>query len=97
MKIIIPSSDLRNKYNEVSKLSLKEEKAIYITVNGRGDTVLLNQTLYEKQMAELDLLRLLSEAEESVNKKDVMDARLAFAELRKGIKWHVYYQTNKRC
>ena len=40
----------------------------------------------KKQMAELDLLRLLSEAEESVNKKDVIDARLAFAELRKGIK-----------
>lgn len=90
MKIIIPSSDLRNKYNEVSKLSLEEEKAIYITVNGRGDTVLVNQTLYEKQMAELELLRLLSEAEESVNKKDVMDARLALSEIRKGIKWYVY-------
>lgn len=32
--------------------------------------ILLNQTLYEK-MAELNLLRLLSEADESVNKKDV--------------------------
>lgn len=86
MKIIIPSSDLRNRYNEVSKLSLKEEKAIYITVNGRGDTVLINQTLYENQMAELDLLRLLSEAEESVNKKDIVDARIALSEIRKGIK-----------
>jgi PHD/YefM family antitoxin component YafN of YafNO toxin-antitoxin module len=86
MKIIIPSSDLRNKYNEVSRLSLEEEKAIYITVNGRGDTVLINQTVYEKQMAELELLRLLSEADDSVNKKDVVDARQAFAEIRKGLK-----------
>ena len=36
----------------------KEEKAIYITVNGRGDTVLLNQTLYEKQMAELEPFKI---------------------------------------
>jgi PHD/YefM family antitoxin component YafN of YafNO toxin-antitoxin module len=86
MKIIIPSSDLRNKYNEVSKLALEEEKAIYITVNGRGDTVLLNQTVYEKQMAELELLRLLSEAEDSVIKHDVIEARQAFAEIRKGLK-----------
>ena len=86
MKTIIPSADLRNKYNEVSKLALEEEKAIYITVNGRGDTVLLNQTVYEKQMAELELLRLLSEAEQSVNEKDLVDAKNAFDEIRKGIK-----------
>jgi len=89
MKTIIPSADLRNKYNEVSKLALEEEKAIYITVNGRGDTVLLNQTVYEKQMAELELLRLLSEAEQSVNEKDLVDAKNAFDEIRKGIKWYV--------
>ena len=36
---IRPSSDLRNKYPEISKsLQLKDEAAI-ITVNGRGDTV----------------------------------------------------------
>lgn len=89
MKTIIPSADLRNKYNEVSKLALEEEKAIYITVNGRGDTVLLNQTVYEKQMAELELLRLLLEAEQSVNEKDLVDAKNAFDEIRKGIKWYV--------
>lgn len=86
MKTIIPSSDLRNKYNEVSKLALEEEKAIYITVNGRGDTVLLNQTVYENQMAELELLRLLSEAEDSFNKKDVVDVKTAFSEIRNGLK-----------
>ena len=38
---IRPSSDLRNKYPEISKsLQLKDEAAI-ITVNGRGDTVSL--------------------------------------------------------
>ena len=86
MKIIIPSSDLRNKYNEVSKLTLEEQKPIYITVNGRGDTVLINQTVYERQLAELELLRLLAEAEDSVNKGDVIDAKTAFDKIRKELK-----------
>lgn len=86
MKIIIPSSDLRNKYNEVSKLTLEEQKPIYITVNGRGDTVLINQTVYERQLAELELLRLLAEAEDSVNKGDVIDAKSAFDKIRKELK-----------
>lgn len=51
MKIIISSSDLCSKYSELSKLARDEQKAIYITVNGRGDTVLLNQTVYESQLA----------------------------------------------
>lgn len=42
MKIIIFLLDLRNKYNEVFKLLLEEEKVIYIIVNGRGDIVLIN-------------------------------------------------------
>ncbi len=42
---IRPSSDLRNKYPEISKsLQLKDEAAI-ITVNGRGDTVSLGYIL----------------------------------------------------
>ncbi len=86
MKIIIPSSDLRNKYNEVSKLTLEEQKPIYITVNGRGDTVLINQTVYERQLAELELLRLLAEAEDSVSKGDVIDAKAAFDKIRKELK-----------
>ncbi len=43
---IRPSSDLRNKYPEISKtLQLKDEAAI-ITVNGRGDTVSLGYNTY---------------------------------------------------
>ena len=45
---IRPSSDLRNKYPEISKtLQLKDEAAI-ITVNGRGDTVSLGYNTYVK-------------------------------------------------
>lgn len=47
MTVIIPSSDLRNKYNEVSKMS-KEVDAIYITKNGAGDGVFLSIERYEE-------------------------------------------------
>jgi prevent-host-death family protein len=71
MSIIRPSAELRNNYPELSKLTKQEQQPIYITVHGRGDTVLVDQLLYEQQMAELQLLRALAEGE-----KDLEDARL---------------------
>ena len=78
MNIIRPSADLRNKYAEISKQSKDEQKPIYITVNGRNDTVLINQTVYEQQMAELELLKMLAEAERDVNRGDVIEIEEAF-------------------
>ena len=53
---IRPSSDLRNKYPEISKtLQLKDEAAI-ITVNGRGDTVSLGYNTYNMLKAKIELL-----------------------------------------
>lgn len=72
MSIIRPSADLRNKYQELSKMAKEEQQPIYITVNGRGDTVLVDHILYEQQVAELELLRALAEGE-----KDVDDQRLS--------------------
>lgn len=86
MKIIIPSSDLRNRYNEISNLALKEKAAIYITVNGREDTVLINHTVYENQLAELELLRLLSESDDSFKRNDVIEAKEALEKLRNDLK-----------
>lgn len=61
MKNIRPSSDIRNHYQEISKQAKSERKPIYITVNGVGDTVILNHQVYEELEAELELLRLLAE------------------------------------
>lgn len=65
-ELIRPSADLRNKYNEMSKLCRETQKPILITVNGRGDTVLINLAVYHQQMAELELLKALAEAENDV-------------------------------
>ena len=56
MQNIIPSSDLRNRYPEVSRLCKETGKPVFITVNGRGDTVLLDNEAYQKQQMEYELL-----------------------------------------
>lgn len=56
MENIIPSSDLRNRYPEISKMCKETKKPVYITVNGRGDLVLLDIEAYQKQQEELELL-----------------------------------------
>ena len=48
MSNIIPSSDLRNRYPEVSRMCKETGKPVFITVNGRGDTVLLDYEAYQK-------------------------------------------------
>ena len=66
MEIIRPSSDLRNHYNEISKQCREEKQPVILTVNGRGDTVILGLQNYYQMKSELELLRILAEAEEDV-------------------------------
>ncbi|MCK9471394.1 MAG: type II toxin-antitoxin system Phd/YefM family antitoxin [Bacilli bacterium] len=82
MNNIRPSSDLRNKYSEVSNLCKESKEAVFITVNGRGDTVLLGYENYLKLQAELELLKNLAEADEDVRLGRISDAKETFDELR---------------
>ena len=82
MNNIRPSSDLINKYSEISNLCKESKEAVYITVNGRGDTVLLGYENYLKIQAELELLKNLAEAEEDVRLGRVANAKESFDELR---------------
>ena len=53
---IRPSSDLRNHYAEVSRECREARRPTVITVNGRGDTVLLGYEEYSRMQSELELL-----------------------------------------
>ena len=64
--VIRPSADLRNHYNEISKLCREERTPVIITVNGRGDTAVLGYQEFCQMKSELELLRNLAEAEEDV-------------------------------
>ena len=76
---IRPSADLRNHYNEISKQC---REAVNITVNGRGDTVSMSYEEYKNIKSRIELLEILTEAED-----DFKNGRLApigdtFDELR---------------
>jgi prevent-host-death family protein len=70
MAIIKPISDLRNKAKELSRLCHESGQPIYITKNGEGDMVLLSLAAYERVQAQLELYRLLDEAESDVQAGD---------------------------
>ena len=82
MEIIRPSADLRNHYAEIAKICRETRKPVYVTVNGRGDTVLLGITEYEQMKSELELLKMLAEAEEDVMQGRVAPAEQTFSSIR---------------
>ena len=47
MPLIIPSADLRNNYNKISKRCHETKEPIYITKNGVNDLVVLSDEAFE--------------------------------------------------
>ena len=70
MAIIKPISDLRNKAKDLSRICHESGEPIYITRNGEGDMVLMSLAAYERLQAQLELYRLLDEAEADVRAGD---------------------------
>ena len=56
MTNIRPSSELRNNYNEISKLCKESNNPVYITVNGKGDLAVMDIKKYDELIARLDTL-----------------------------------------
>ena len=61
---IRPSADLRNHYSEISRQCRENNEAVIITVNGRGDTVSLSYEEYKRMKSRIELLEILSAAED---------------------------------
>lgn len=85
MEKIIPSADLRKNYAEISRLCHEERKPVVVTVNGRGDTVILGIQEYAQMKAELELLRMLAEAEEDVTQGRIAPMEQTFEGLRESL------------
>ena len=85
METIRPSADLRNHYSEISRSCRENRQPVYITVNGRGDTVLMGIAEYEQMKAELELLRTLAEAEEDVRAGRVSPVEDTFSSIREAL------------
>lgn len=63
MAMIRPCADLRNNYNEISKICHETNEPIFITKNGCNDLVILSNEAYEsmEETAEERIDRLISE------------------------------------
>ena len=83
MQNIRPSAELRNKYNEISNLCKETREPVYITVNGHGDTVIMNLEDYNQMVAELELLKMLAESQDDVNNGRVKPFSLSLDDIRK--------------
>jgi prevent-host-death family protein len=82
---IRPSSDLRNHYSELSKQCKETQRPIIITVNGRGDTVVIGLQKYYQMVSELELLRTLAEAEDDVKNGRVAPMQNTFDDIRESV------------
>ena len=85
-EVIRPSADLRNHYNEISRQCREDNDAVIITVNGRGDTVSLGYEEYKRMKAGIELLEILSEADEDVSDGRVAPINDTFEDLRNLLK-----------
>jgi len=79
---IRPSADLRSRYSEISRQCREGREAVIITVNGRGDTVSLGYEQYQQMKAKIELLEMLSEAEDDVRGGRVAPMQSSFDALR---------------
>lgn len=61
MPEIRPSSDLRNKYNQISEFCHENGRPVHITKNSKDDLAVMSLATYEKSTEHLDLYTLLEE------------------------------------
>lgn len=83
---IRPSADLRNHYSKISKQCRENNEAVIITVNGQGDTVSLSYEEYKRMKSRIELLEILSEAEDDVKNGMIEPIENTFQDLRQILK-----------
>lgn len=60
---ILPSTSLRNQYNEISEKCKKTGEPIYLTKNGEGDLVVMSIEAYERKISLIALKERLLDIE----------------------------------
>jgi prevent-host-death family protein len=83
MPSIRPSSDLRNKYNEISDFCHTYHEPVFITKNGTGDLVVLSNAEYERLCGRYDLCKLLNEGLTDVKPDSGRPAKDVFADIER--------------
>jgi PHD/YefM family antitoxin component YafN of YafNO toxin-antitoxin module len=63
--IIKPSSDLRKNYSQVAELCRTYKTPVFLTLNGEGDTVLMDLETYSRRENDLAVAERLFTAEKA--------------------------------
>ena len=66
MPYIRSSTDLRNKYNEISSFCHENREPIFITKNGQGDLAIMSIETYDMLNGKLELYKLLDEGRAAI-------------------------------
>ena len=82
MPQIRPSSDLRNRYNEISAFCHKYGEPVYLTKNGVGDLAVMSIETFERLVGKYELYSLLEKGLEDARSGRVAPAHDAIAEIR---------------
>lgn len=85
MPKIVPSSELRNKYNEISEFCHNYSEPVYITKNGQGDLAVMSIDVYEKLVGRFELYKLLDEGLDAHKRNKVVSAEDVFEKIISGI------------
>ena len=83
MPVIRPSSDLRNKYNEISTICHQTQSPVYITKNGAGDLAIMSIELYEYLTDKFKLYKELEKGINSIEKGESFSSDEVYDELER--------------
>ncbi len=83
MTMIRPSSDLRNKYAEISEFCNNNDEPVFITKNGYGDLVVMSIEKYSSLSASSELYLKLSEGLQDIDNGKTTPAKDVFDKLLK--------------
>ncbi|HKM39664.1 MAG TPA: type II toxin-antitoxin system Phd/YefM family antitoxin [bacterium] len=85
MPNIRPSSDLRNRYNEISEFCHKYSEPVYITKNGKGDLVVMSIQTFERLVGKFELCKLLDEGMDAMKNNRVIPAEDVFKQIESSL------------
>lgn len=85
MATIRPSSDLRNRYNEISDFCNTYNEPVFITKNGTGDLVVLSNAEYERLCGLAELHRQLDAGLDDIRAGRVRSADDVFSDIGRNL------------
>ena len=83
MPIIRPSSDLRNKYNEISTICHETNAPVYITKNGTGDLAVMSIELYEHLIERFEVYGKIEKGFKEISEGKCKPARNVLDEIER--------------